>query len=586
MQKPLTQILKETFGVSEEDLKEAQKIKSEKGGHFGEILVAKKTITETQLLEALSALYGIPFWPDLPLDSFKTDFISQVPIQFLKKYVMVPLISDTKESDGDAILPQLEPENATETLPDSGAVIAINDPACIQPLDDLIRILEPYDFKLVLSTKNAILFAINISYDLNRDSAEQLVQDMEEDSSAIISEIEEKADLLDDISDAPIIKLANHIISQSVKARASDIHMELYQDSFKVRYRVDGILYDLLSPPKWVQPALISRIKVMAKMNIAEKRLPQDGRLDVKIGNKEIDVRVSTIPTSFGERVVLRLLDKSGSLISLSDLGLGSDKLDLLENLVRSPNGIILVTGPTGSGKTTTLYAILSSINIPDINIITIEDPVEYQIKGISQIQVNPKINLTFANGLRSIVRQDPDVILVGEIRDRETAEIAVQSALTGHLVFSTLHTNDSASAITRLVDIGVEPFLISSSVLAVVAQRLIRVLCRDCKQPYTPDHTTLERIGITADQFQETTVYRADGCENCFHTGYKGRTGIFEIMLLDSSLKSLILTTYDSSQIKNAALNLNMVTLRQDGIQKVLRGISTIEEVVRVTQH
>ena len=585
MQKPLTQILKENFGVSEEDLKEAQKIKTEKGGPFGEILVAKKTITETQLLEALSIQYDIPFWPDLPLDSFKTDFISQVPIQFLKKYVMVPLISDTKASGVDNSLSQLEPENATETLPDSGAIIAINDPACIQPLDDLIRILEPYDFKLVLSTKDAILFAINISYDLSRDSAEQLVQDMEEDSSAIISEIEEKADLLDDISDAPIIKLANHIISQSVKARASDIHMEPYQDSFKVRYRVDGILYDLLSPPKWVQPALISRIKVMAKMNIAEKRLPQDGRFDVKIGNQEIDVRISTIPTSFGERVVLRLLAKSASLISLSDLGIASDKLNLLANLVKSPNGIILVTGPTGSGKTTTLYAILSSINIPDINIITIEDPIEYKIKGISQIQVNPKINLTFAGGLRSIVRQDPDVILVGEIRDQETAEIAVQSALTGHLVFSTLHTNDSASAITRLVDIGVEPFLISSSVLAVVAQRLIRVLCRNCKQPYTPDNSTLESIGITPDQFQETTIYRADGCENCFHTGYKGRTGIFEIMLMDSSLKSLILTTYDSSQIKDAALNLNMVTLRQDGIQKVLSGISTIEEVIRVTQ-
>jgi general secretion pathway protein E len=585
MQKHLTQILRETFGVSQENLNEAQKIKSEKGGRFGEILVTKKIITETQLLEALSIQYGIPFWPDLPLDSFNTDFISRVPIHFLKKYVMVPLISDTKESGVDDSLPQIESENATETLPHSAAVIAINDPAGIQALDDLIRILEPHDFKLVLSTKDAILFAINISYDLNRDSAEQLVQDMEEDSSAIISEIEEKADLLDDISDAPIIKLANHIISQSVKARASDIHMEPYQDSFKVRYRVDGILYDLLSPPKWVQPALISRIKVMAKMNIAEKRLPQDGRLDVKIGNQEIDVRVSTIPTSFGERLVLRLLDKSASLISLSDLGLSSDKLDLIENLVRSPNGIILVTGPTGSGKTTTLYAILSSINIPDINIITIEDPVEYQIKGISQIQVNPKINLTFASGLRSIVRQDPDVILVGEIRDRETAEIAVQSALTGHLVFSTLHTNDSASAITRLVDIGVEPFLISSSVLAVVAQRLIRVLCRDCKQPYTPDQITLERIGITPDQFQDATFYRAVGCENCFQTGYKGRTGIFEIMLLDSSLKSLILTTYDSSQIKNAALNLNMVTLRQDGIQKVLRGISTIEEIIRVTQ-
>ncbi len=585
MQKHFTQILKETFGVSEEDLKEAQKIKTEKGGHFGEILVAKKIIAEKQLLEALSIQYDIPFWPDLPLESFKTDFTNQVPIQFLKKYVMVPLISNTRESELADSLPQLESENTTETLPDPGAVIALNDPTCIQPLDDLIRILEPYDFKLVLSTKDAILFAINISYDLSRDSAEQLVQDMEEDSSAIISEIEEKADLLDDISDAPIIKLANHIISQSVKARASDIHMEPYQDSFKVRYRVDGILYDLLSPPKWVQPTLISRIKVMAKMNIAEKRLPQDGRLDVKIGNQEIDVRVSTIPTSFGERLVLRLLDKSASLISLSDLGLASDKLDQLGNLVRSPNGIILVTGPTGSGKTTTLYAILSSINIPDINIITIEDPVEYQIKGISQIQVNPKINLTFAGGLRSIVRQDPDVILVGEIRDQETAAIAVQSALTGHLVFSTLHTNDSASAITRLVDIGVEPFLISSSVLAVVAQRLIRVLCRDCKQPYTPDNSTLESIGITPDQFQETTIYRSDGCENCFHTGYKGRTGIFEIMLMDSSLKSLILTTYDSSQIKNAALNLNMVTLRQDGIQKVLKGTSTIEEVIRVTQ-
>jgi general secretion pathway protein E len=287
------------------------------------------------------------------------------------------------------------------------------------------------DVKPVLSTKEAILFAINMSYDLSRGSAEQLVQDMEENGSTIISELEEKADLLDDISDAPIIKLVNHIISQSVKARASDIHIEPYQDSFKVRYRVDGILYDFLTPPKWLQPALISRIKVMANLNIAEKRLPQDGRLDVKIGHQEIDVRVSTLPTSFGERLVLRLLDKSGSLISLSDLGLSSDKLAILNSLIRSPNGIILVTGPTGSGKTTTLYAVLSSINIPDVNIITIEDPIEYQLQGINQIQVNPKIDLTFAKGLRSIVRQDPDVILVGEIRDHETAEIAVQSALT-----------------------------------------------------------------------------------------------------------------------------------------------------------
>ena len=579
MQKHFTQILQDTIGVSDEDLKEAQRIKSEKGGDFGETLVARKIITERQLLEALSIQYDIPFWPELPLEKFKTDFTDRVPIQFLKKYKMVPLIKGAPDSDSDKILPD------KENFFNSDSAIAVNDPACIQPIDDLIKILGIHDVKLVLSTKDAILFAINISYDLSRGSAEQLVQDMEENGSAIISEIEEKADLLDDISDAPIIKLANHIISQSVKARASDIHIEPYQDSFKVRYRVDGILYDLLSPPKWVQPALISRIKVMAKMNIAEKRLPQDGRLDVKIGNQEIDVRVSTIPTSFGERLVLRLLDKSASLISLSDLGLVSDKLDTLETLVKSPNGIILVTGPTGSGKTTTLYAILSSINMPDINIITIEDPIEYQIQGISQIQVNPKIDLTFASGLRSIVRQDPDVILVGEIRDRETAEIAVQSALTGHLVFSTLHTNDSSSAITRLVDIGVEPFLISSSLLAVVAQRLIRVLCKSCREPYTPDDVALKSIGIDADHCRDAVIYRSIGCENCFFTGYKGRTGIFEIMLLDDSLKSLILKTHDSNSIKNEALKQKMVTLRQYGVQKVLNGISTIEEVFRVTQ-
>jgi general secretion pathway protein E len=527
----------------------------------------------------------MPFWPELPLEKYQTDFTDHVPIQFLKKYIMVPLISENQSTLLEKNLNEKNRQDSKEKRIEYESVIALNNPACMQPMDDLIRILGCRDVKLVLSTKDAILFAINISYDLSRDSAEQLVQDMEENGSSIISEIEERADLLDDISDAPIIKLANHIISQSVKARASDIHIEPYQDSFKVRYRVDGILYDLLSPPKWVQPALTSRIKVMAKMNIAEKRLPQDGRLDVKIGHQEIDVRVSTIPTSFGERVVLRLLDKSGSLISLSDLGLEAEKLGQLENLVRNPNGIILVTGPTGSGKTTTLYAVLSSINTPDINIITIEDPVEYQIEGINQIQVNPKINLTFASGLRSIVRQDPDVILVGEIRDRETAEIAVQSALTGHLVFSTLHTNDSASAITRLVDIGVEPFLISSSLLAVVAQRLVRVLCKDCKEVYTPDELALRSIGITDDQFQKAVIYRAVGCENCFHTGYKGRTAIFEMMILDSSLKSIILKTYDSNQIKNEALNRNMITLRQDGVQKVLSGISTIEEVLRVTQ-
>jgi general secretion pathway protein E len=581
----LYQILNERFNVPEEDLKEAQRIHTEKGTDFAEILLAKKMITERQLLEALSIQYDIPFWPELSIEKYQNDFTSHVPIQFLKKYMMVPLIVKNQASDEEKPLNDGDWQNSGRELYEYGSVVVVNDPASIQPMDDLIRMLGYDDVKPVLSTKEAILFAINMSYDLNRGSAEQLVQDMEENGSTIISELEEKADLLDDISDAPIIKLVNHIISQSVKARASDIHIEPYQDSFKVRYRVDGILYDFLSPPKWLQPALISRIKVMANLNIAEKRLPQDGRLDVKIGHQDIDVRVSTLPTSFGERLVLRLLDKSGSLISLSDLGLASEKLAILNSLIRSPNGIILVTGPTGSGKTTTLYAVLSTINIPDVNIITIEDPIEYQLQGINQIQVNPKIDLTFAKGLRSIVRQDPDVILVGEIRDHETAEIAVQSALTGHLVFSTLHTNDSASAITRLVDIGVEPFLISSSVLAVVAQRLIRVLCTDCKEAYTPDEAALESLGITRDQLKDTVIYRAKGCENCFHTGYKGRMGIFEMMVLDSGLKSLILKTFDSNQIKNEALNRNMVTLRQDGINKVLSGISTIEEVLRVTQ-
>ncbi|MBU4001075.1 MAG: type II secretion system ATPase GspE, partial [Proteobacteria bacterium] len=385
-------------------------------------------------------------------------------------------------------------------------------------------------------------------------------------------------------SDAPIIKLVNGILVKAVNDGVSDIHIEPYQDSFKVRYRVDGILYDLLAPPKRIQAALTSRIKVMAKMNIAEKRLPQDGRIDVKIGNQEIDIRVSTIPTSFGERVVLRLLNKSSSLIGLPELGLSPERLSILEKLVKSPNGIILVTGPTGSGKTTSLYAILSSLNKPDINIITIEDPVEYRLRGISQIQVNPKIDLTFAKGLRSIVRQDPDIILVGEIRDRETAEIAVQSALTGHLVFSTLHTNDSASAITRLVDIDVEPFLIASSVLGVVAQRLIRTLCQFCKEPFTPDDFAIESLGLAPDQAKDAVFYRPKGCPQCVHTGYKGRIGIFEIMVMESNLKSLILRNFDANRIKQEALKNKMVTLREDGLEKIFKGITSMEEVIRVT--
>ena len=591
----LSEILKTRAGITEENYQEAQRIKKEKGGSLGDILVRKKFVTEDQLLDAMSRLYGLPLWDQLPLNQNESDIIRDVPIQFLKKYFMVPLEVDTngdgrkkaglKQKPGADGSPKTEPpaDNESEDRRHRKYIIAVNDPAGFQPVDDLIRIIGSDDYEMVLATRESILSAINIAYDLNRDSAEQLVQDMEDNDSMIISDIEGTADLLDDTSDAPIIKLVNHIISQAAKARASDIHIEPYQERFKVRYRVDGILYDLLTPPKSIQAALISRIKVMSNMNIAEKRLPQDGRLQVKIGDQDIDVRISTIPTSFGERVVLRLLNKSNSLLELSELGLAPDRLARLKKLITSPNGIILMTGPTGSGKTTSLYAILSHINQPDINIITIEDPVEYQLRGISQIQVNPKIDLTFARGLRSIVRQDPDVILVGEIRDKETAEIAVQSALTGHLVFSTLHTNDSASAITRLVDIGVEPFLISSSVIAVAAQRLVRVLCTECKEDYIPDDIMLEGIGITHEQLNHHTLYRARGCPTCFHTGYRGRVAILEIMELDERLKSVVLKTYDSNVIKNEAKG--MVTLRQAGLQKILDGMTTIEEVLRVTQ-
>jgi general secretion pathway protein E len=573
----LAHILKNRFDVTDEALSEALHIQNERGGRLGDILMEKKVITETQMLEALGMQYELPFWPELPMENIGSDFSKKISIQFLKRHHIIPMTvpSPTGQRDSSSA-------DDTETA-NTVSIIALHDPSNFGAIDDLANILGLEDYKLVLSTKQAILGAINLSFDLGQDSAQQLVEDME-DESAIISEIEDTADLLEDTSDAPIIKLVNHILSQSIKARASDIHIEPYQDSFKVRYRVDGILYDLLSPPKWIQPALTSRIKVMAKLNIAEKRLPQDGRFEVKIGQQLIDVRTSTLPTSFGERVVMRLLNKSSSIFQLSEIGLSTKQLKQVEDLVKAPNGIILVTGPTGSGKTTTLYSILSSINKPDINIITIEDPVEYQLKGISQIQVNTKIDLTFARGLRSIVRQDPDVILVGEIRDRETAEIAIQSSLTGHLVFSTLHTNDSASAITRLVDIGVEPFLISSSVSAVIAQRLVRVLCDHCKEPYRPE-MTLQTLGVRPDRLRNYTFYRAKGCDQCFHTGYRGRIGIYEIMIMGHKLKTLIQRTYDAFQIKQEALKLGLVTLRRDGIEKVLRGITTIEEVVRVTQ-
>ncbi len=522
----------------------------------------REAATEEERLLLAGRHFDIPFQSALSLEGLKSDFTKKISIQFLRKHKMVPL--ETAE----------------------GAVIAVNDPSNFEALDDLCRILGRSDMRLVLSTETAILAAINLAYDLGRDSAEEFFQEMNGLSpDSIISEIEETGDLLDDAGDAPMIKLVNLLLAQAIKDRASDIHIEPYQGSVKVRYRIDGMLYNILGLPRKVQSALVSRIKIMAKLNIAEKRLPQDGRIDVKIGDKGTDIRVSVIPTAFGERVVLRLLDKTGTILNLSDLGLDRQRIRVFNELIKSPYGIILVTGPTGSGKTTTLYAALSTINNPEINIITIEDPIEYQIEGIGQIQVNPKIDLTFATGLRSIVRQDPDVILVGEIRDKETAEIAIQSSLTGHLVFSTLHTNDAASAITRLIDMEIEPFLISSSMIAIIAQRLVRVLCPKCRESYIPDSESLANIGLDKATFAARPIFRKKGCQACMHTGYRGRTAIFEIMVMNEELKRLILKTSDSNRIHEEAIKYGMTTLMQDGARKVLEGTTTMEEVLRVTR-
>jgi general secretion pathway protein E len=550
-------------GVSEADLFGAVCELKGNGVSLVDILTQKKVIAEAVLLSALSAQFHLPFLPELPIDHMNTDFTAQVSIQYLKKYRMVPI----------------------ET-PD-GVLIALNDPSNFQALDDLRHLLGWRDVQTVLSSQAAIQAAINLAYDISRNSAKEFFEEMNgsESPDSIISEIEDIGDLLDETSNAPIIKLVNLLLSGAIKDRASDIHIEPYQNALKIRYRIDGILYDILSLPRRIQSPLISRVKIMAKLNIAEKRLPQDGRIDIKIADRSVDIRVSVIPTAFGERVVLRLLDKSANILLLPELGMGEKSVQLFHRLIKSPYGIVLVTGPTGSGKTTTLYAALSTINQPEINIITIEDPIEYQIDGIGQIQVNPKINLTFAAGLRSIVRQDPDVILVGEIRDRETAEIAIQSSLTGHLVFSTLHTNDAASAVTRLIDMGIEPFLVTSSAIAIIAQRLVRVVCPKCKEAYEPDDESLANMGISKEVLSRHVLYRRKGCHACMNTGYRGRTAIFEIMIMEDAIKRLILKTSDSNQINDLAIQHGMANLLYDGAQKVLAGITTIEEVFRVTR-
>ncbi len=440
--------------------------------------------------------------------------------------------------------------------------------------------IETYEGK-----EEDILEAIERLYGAGSQSIETIIEEAGKDIYDLTAGGQDDVDHLRDMaSEAPIIRLVNRLILNAIESRASDIHFEPFEDQFKVRYRIDGVLHNVESPPSRMQAAIISRVKIMAKLDIAERRLPQDGRIKLKISDKEIDFRVSTIPTLFGESLVMRILDRDTLVLDLEKLGFPHDMLAQYIELISMPYGMILVTGPTGSGKTSTLYTTLARINSAENKIITLEDPVEYQLRGVNQIQVNPKIGLTFAGGLRSIVRQDPDIILVGEIRDKETAEIAIQSALTGHLLFSTLHTNDAAGAVTRLLDMGVETFLLSSTLLGILAQRLVRVICQNCKERIEPDEKLLKGMNLTPDESGKISFYRGRGCEECRNTGFKGRMAIFEYLPVGDDVRREIVARSSTEKIKKTAIDKGMITLRQDGWRKVKEGITTISEVLRVT--
>ncbi len=510
---------------------------------------------ETTPLEQIAARLGMGYLAEIHDSEVESGWLARLPLPFARGNLLLPL----REEDGTLL-------------------VALGNPTNLLALDEL-HVALGLPVRGVVVPKDEVLAAINRLYARHSGSAQEVVAELEaEDLSAIATRFTQQQDLLDLTDEAPVIRLLNSILFQAVKERASDIHIEPFERELLVRFRVDGILYKMLSPPKIIQDALTSRVKIMGGLNIAEKRLPQDGRFRVIVAGREVDIRISIIPTFFGERTVLRLLDKQRGVLSLTDIGMGGRENGIMERLLRRTSGIILVTGPTGSGKTTTLYSALSSINTPDKNIVTIEDPIEYQLQGVGQIQVNPKIDLTFANGLRSILRQDPDIIMVGEIRDAETAEIAMQASLTGHLVLSTLHTNDAATAVTRLIDMGIEPFMVASTLSAVLAQRLVRVICPHCREEYTPER---EYAGITLP----ARLYRGRGCDRCFHLGTTGRTGIYEMLPVDGELCSMVIRRSSTAEIKEYAISRGMRTLRDDGLAKAAAGITTIEEVLRVTQ-
>lgn len=517
--------------------------------------------SEEKLFGVLSRQLGIPY---LKLKNVVIDpeVIKKVSAKFTSHYKIIPL-----------------------ELRDNTLLVAMTDPLDVRILDDM-RLLLGFEVKGVLVSETEIQEAIHKYYGVGAETVEKIIS---EKSSAEKMEMESQniEDLEVMAEDASIVKFVNQILTEAIKDRATDIHLEPFQNELRIRYRIDGLLYDINVPEtiRYLHPAIVSRIKIMAKLNIAERRLPQDGRIKIKVIDQELDLRVSVMPTVFGESVQIRILS-SASFLELSKIGLSADDLRIIEQVIKKPHGIIFVTGPTGSGKSTTLYACLAHINSTKTKIITIEDPVEYQLRGINQLQVNSQIGFTFAIALRHMLRHDPDVMMVGEVRDYETAEIAIRSALTGHLVFSTLHTNDASGAVTRLLDMGVEPFLVSSSLECLIAQRLVRIICPNCKQKIPlKEEIILKYFKDIKFDLDKTEIYDAKGCESCRWTGYKGRTAIHEVLVVTESIREMIINKASSQQIKQKAVAQGMRTLRQDGLLKVIKGVTTISEVLRVTQ-
>jgi general secretion pathway protein E len=525
-----------------------------------EHLINAGLINGEQFRKAIEEFFGVPFATkdDFPREPF---LINHLSVQFMKESKFVLACLNNKE-----------------------LTVIMSNPFNFYTIDAL-RLATNFEIRVLAGKESEILEAIEQLYGSSGTSMEKIIEDID-GIPEYKTEDEENIDHLRDMaSEGPVIRLVNLIITRAIELRASDIHFEPFEDQFRVRYRIDGVLHDAESPPKRLQSAIVSRVKIMAKLNIAERRLPQDGRIMLRVKGKEIDFRVSSVPTIYGESIVLRILDKSSIVLDIERLGFPEDILVGFNDLIQRPHGIILVTGPTGSGKTTTLYCALGKINSPEKKIITVEDPVEYQLKGINQIQVKPMIGLTFSNALRSIVRQDPDVILIGEIRDAETAEIAIHSALTGHLVLSTLHTNDAPSAITRLLDMGMEDYLLSSTIIGILAQRLVRVACPHCQEPYSPASAILKEMRLDQVSVADSNIFEVKGCEHCSQTGYWGRAGIFEFLKITEDIQKLILGKKDSNIIKEAARKDGMRTLREDGWLKVRQGMTTISEVLRVTQ-